>query len=516
MSHISVYCRNSLLKEYSFIDDSIISIGRSASNDVILPDPAKRVSRHHAVLVKADDGMGTRFIRDLGSRYPVRLHGEFTARGLLRDGDAFEIAEYRLVIRGEKLEARPDHLRIVPKRIVPSALDDSTLHLSTLANLVERRLDDSQREFIAQLGKVNRLSPDAHSYAALVMPALCRVVGADRGFIRLFRHTGTLPHVDLGIVGLQPQDAIEVSDGQFMEQINGGSAVVEADAVLSPIARGGSVLGMICVDRHPGSEPFSSDEIDFLSVVGPMLEKQFQTAKPALFPEPGAGSFRWPKGLIGKGKVMKKLTKQISEAAMSSSAVLILGETGTGKELVARGIHSSSGRSGKFLAQNVAQVTESLAESAIFGYVPKAGIAGADAAGAAGWFELADRGTLFLDEIQRLTPALQDKFLRVLQEKEVSRIGARSPKAVDVKVLAATDSDLERALKDGTLRGAFYFRFERIIHVPALRDRKEDIPRRHIIFWTISMLLRAREFVPFPTERWNACWATNGLATSVS
>jgi len=174
---------------------------------------------------------------------------------------------------------------------------------------------------------------------------------------------------------------------------------------------------------------------------------------------------------------MAEISKQIEAAAGTDMNVLILGETGTGKELVARAIHRQGSHSnGPFIARNCGQTTETLAEAEIFGYAPKSGIAGANPQGAKGWFEEADGGALLLDEVHRLTPAMQDKFLRVLQDKAVSRIGRVGAVPVDVKILAATDEDLERAVQEGSIRRPFYYRFGVKIYLPPLRERRDDIP----------------------------------------
>jgi transcriptional regulator with PAS, ATPase and Fis domain len=171
------------------------------------------------------------------------------------------------------------------------------------------------------------------------------------------------------------------------------------------------------------------------------------------------------------------MLEQIREAATGDANVLVTGESGTGKELVAKAIHAASAVShAPFIAKNCAALTESLAEAELFGHAAKAGIAGADPEGAPGWFEMASGGTLFLDEIQGLNAALQDKFLRVLQEKEVWRLRGRKPIQVNVKVIAATDTDPEAAVEAGRLRGPLYYRFGTRIQVSPLRERKEDIP----------------------------------------
>jgi transcriptional regulator with PAS, ATPase and Fis domain len=174
---------------------------------------------------------------------------------------------------------------------------------------------------------------------------------------------------------------------------------------------------------------------------------------------------------------MKALARDVRQAATADLSVLVLGESGSGKELVARAIHQHSPNAhGPFVARNCGQTTDTLAEAEIFGYSAQSGIAGADPKGSPGWFQQANDGTLFLDEVHRLSPAMQDKFLRVLQDKQVWPIGARSSVQVKVKVVAATDEDLDRVTEQELMRRPFRYRFGATISVPPLRSRKEDVP----------------------------------------
>lgn len=181
-------------------------------------------------------------------------------------------------------------------------------------------------------------------------------------------------------------------------------------------------------------------------------------------------------GLVGNSTAMRDLFTLITRVAPSRATVVVLGESGTGKELVANAIHQRSPRAEKpFVALNCGALTESLLESELFGH-EKGAFTGADRA-KEGLFEAAHGGTIFLDEIGEVTPAVQLRLLRVLQEGQVQRIGSTSPRSVDVRVIAATHADLPAMVKRGTFREDLYFRLHVIgVPVPALRQRRDDIP----------------------------------------
>lgn len=181
-------------------------------------------------------------------------------------------------------------------------------------------------------------------------------------------------------------------------------------------------------------------------------------------------------GLVGHSHKMIELYKQIALVAPSRSTVLITGESGTGKELVARALHRNSPRAqGAFVAVNCGAITETLLESELFGHV-KGSFTGATA-DKRGLFEEANAGTVFLDEIGETSLAVQVKLLRVLQEGEMRRVGSARPVRVDVRVLAATNRDLEREVKEGRFREDLFYRLSVVtICVPPLRERTEDLP----------------------------------------
>ena len=180
--------------------------------------------------------------------------------------------------------------------------------------------------------------------------------------------------------------------------------------------------------------------------------------------------------LIGQSAVFQEVLAQASLVAPSDSTVLLIGETGTGKELIARALHEQSRRArNTFVAVNCAALPETLVESELFGY-EKGAFTGAMSR-KAGKFELADRGTMFLDEIGDLPAQAQAKLLRVLQEREVQRVGGARAVAVNVRLIAATNQDLERLMQSGQFRPDLFYRLSVFpIRLPPLRERREDIP----------------------------------------
>jgi DNA-binding NtrC family response regulator len=180
--------------------------------------------------------------------------------------------------------------------------------------------------------------------------------------------------------------------------------------------------------------------------------------------------------IIGKGQAMQQVFELIRLAAPSKSNILILGESGTGKELVAKAIHQQSRRaSGPFVTVNSGSMPADLLESTLFGHV-KGAFTGAIAA-KKGLFEVADNGSIFFDEIGNIPVETQAKLLRVMQEKEFMRLGGVDTVRVDVRIIAATNADLEQLVAHGDFREDLYYRLNVItIHLPALRQRTEDIP----------------------------------------
>ncbi len=180
--------------------------------------------------------------------------------------------------------------------------------------------------------------------------------------------------------------------------------------------------------------------------------------------------------IVGKSEAMQKVFRMIEKVADTDSTVLITGESGTGKELIAHAIHFASERKDRpFVPVNCAAIPEELLESELFGHEKGAFTHAIKTR--IGRFELADKGTIFLDEIGEMSPALQVKLLRVLQERKFERVGGIKTIQVDIRIIAATNADLEKAVKESRFREDLYYRLNVIpIHIPSLRERRSDIP----------------------------------------
>lgn len=217
------------------------------------------------------------------------------------------------------------------------------------------------------------------------------------------------------------------------------------------------------------TKPFTEDElraaVDKILLKVRMKRMNAQSAKKSLLLE----------GLIGESDAMKGVTRLILKASSTNATVLISGESGTGKEIVARSIHYQSSRaSNRFLPVNCGGIPEELLESELFGYV-KGSFTGANET-RAGFFQTADGGTIFLDEISETSMSMQVKLLRVLQDRQVYMIGSRKPQKVDVRIIAATNRNIQHQIEKNLFREDLFFRLNVInIQIPPLRERGNDI-----------------------------------------
>ena len=254
-----------------------------------------------------------------------------------------------------------------------------------------------------------------------------------------------------------------------------------------PIMDGGEPIGAISADRlFEDSIPYEED-VRLLSIIAVMIAravrlKQAHREQMLLLEEENSRlreelveRFR-PANLIGNSHAMRRVFRLIQQVASSPATVLILGESGVGKELVAQAIHYNSPRAARpFVKVNCAALPENIVESELFGH-ERGAFTGA-LSQRKGRFENADGGTIFLDEIGDIPPSTQIRLLRVLQEREIERVGGDQPIRIDVRILAATNRKLETLIREGRFREDLYYRLNVFpIHVPPLRERKTDIP----------------------------------------
>src|SRR5437899_620559 len=262
-----------------------------------------------------------------------------------------------------------------------------------------------------------------------------------------------------------------------------GSAVVEAAVARYPhiiaivVTGYGTVKDAVEAIKRGAwdfvSKPFQLDEL--LHVLDSAIEQRRLKSENAYLRAQLEERYRF-EGIIGKSRPMALLFQLLETVAPTNSTILITGETGTGKEVVSRAIHHNSPRRmNRFVALNCGAIPETLLEAELFGHV-RGAFTGA-VGNRQGRFEQAHKGTLFLDEVGTMSTALQTKLLRALQEREFERVGDSHTIKVDVRVIAATNSDLAKMVADGQFREDLFYRLNVIpIQIPSLRDRKEDIP----------------------------------------
>src|ERR1041385_7188372 len=471
------------------IDEEPLVIGRETAATVCLADAS--VSRRHSKIEKKDDSFvitdleslnGT-FVNDVPVRSRVLEHGDRVRVGdsqflfLAHEGEAVSKSsdvnfEETKVVSGSTVQIRVDHAIYLMGRDL-SAL----MKLSTTINSI-RGLDDL----------LERL-----------LELLFEVVPAQRGAILLTNEDSFETSLVFGLDRAHGKDqAVNVSRTIVQQVLRDGVALLASDATVDPTlatqsliaARAHSVmcvplimfdrkLGVLYLDTTLARDQFNRDHLQLVAAIAGIAAVAIENAR----------HFEWLRtenerlladvniehNMIGEGPAMQRVYHFISKVAPKDSTVLISGESGTGKELAARAIHRNSQRAQKpFMAVNCAALNESLLESELFGH-EKGSFTGA-LAQKKGRLEIADGGTIFLDEIGELTAPLQVKLLRVLQEREFERVGGTVTIHVDLRVIAATNKNLEEAIESGQFRQDLYYRLNVVsVEMPALRERRDDI-----------------------------------------
>jgi Nif-specific regulatory protein len=495
---------------------SAIRLGRAASNDFVLPD--EHVSGEHARIDAGDERYLLRDLRSTNGTAVVRGErrialDEGNGRELsLEAGDVVELGQGDTVVRLSVTLAEGD--RTAAHVLATRKIDE----LGRAESSVER--DDGRLRALYEAQK--RIGHAEHLNGVLL--AICdgafalvpgathvtivlREDGEDRG--------GTPSYVPIVTRVRGQQGAatspIPVTRSVFRKVVLERTAVIAADApqevghseslmgaqirsVLGvPLWKGDEILGVLQMDNRQSTGMFTSADLDVcavlahhasLAVANARLLQRLKMAEEQLkkenaFLKTREESRRVGKGeqeIVGQSQAMRSLFDQLAKVVDTRVTVLIEGETGVGKELIAAAVHYRSRRRAQlFVTQNCAAMPENLLESELFGH-RKGSFTGAHE-DKKGLFEIADGGTLFLDEVTEMPMSLQSKLLRALQEGEIRPIGAAHEKRVDVRIVAATNRQLEKEVAAGRFREDLYYRLNVFpIRVPALRERREDIP----------------------------------------
>ncbi len=335
-----------------------------------------------------------------------------------------------------------------------------------------------------------------------LLDAVIEVVDASKGFVILLRdgapEVAAARNVDRETI---PDAVTQLSDSILRRSIETRQPLIVSDAVndtmfnssesvlnlqlssvmVAPLIAQGQLLGLIYVGNDNVVNLFEQSSLEVLTVFAgqaslilqnAILLNQLTTDRDRIAEELEAQRFG---DIIGSCPSLQEVFRRVEKVAAADVNVLITGETGTGKELFARELHRRSNRAdGPFVVVNCGAIPENLMESELFGHV-RGAFTGAVAT-RQGSFQAANGGTLFLDEIGEMPPALQVKLLRALQEREVVKVGDTKPQSVDIRVLAATNRDLDGSIKEGTFREDLYYRLNVVnLHLPPLRDRGDDI-----------------------------------------
>jgi len=492
---------------------SRVTLGRKDGNDVVIDDPM--VSREHAVIERRrDDSL---VVRDLGSTNPVQLNERPVTEAALVDGDRLLFGSTTLVFSrsGELpppvVSVRDSAVTFVqnepksPGKSVELALDASSeLGQSHTGGGLRSLLRDHKR--LADLFLVARKLTEAADSGEVfdtVMDAILGSIDARRAFIATY--DADLDELEpRKVVNREPgasTQTIEVSrtlvnrslrDGVSLltEDAQADQAFEKAESVITlrlkssmcvPLLAAGSVVGVVYVDHREKPGRFSREDLEYLTALASLAATNLENLRLRQRLSEEVIQLRRELGkdseILGRSREMQRVLEQVRKVAPYDTTVLVTGESGTGKELVARAIHTLGKRKDRpFVAVNCAAIPETLLESELFGYSPQSGISGADPKGKPGKFEQAHGGTLFLDEIGDMPLSTQVKILRALQERKVERLGGTESTTVNIRVVAATNKDLEKMAREGRFREDLFFRLRVLeIAVPALRKRGEDV-----------------------------------------
>jgi len=494
------------------LPDGETSLGRDPANALALPDAS--VSRKHCLLRREEDG---RFlIKDLDSRNGTLVNGLGVKTEWLRHGDEiatgdsvflFLTEEEDEALQGSRVELDDSHPMAETKVIHPK----EALYLQPDRLLQELPATSQVARNLNALLKISRIVHAIRGLEELqaqlldlifdIVPAgrgaILLAEGADQEFSCLYartRHAGQkqLVKVSRTIARQVMKEnvailGVDVPASGTLRDVESLATSDVRSLVCVPLTVFQRVIGCIYVDSTSSASRFQEEHLQIMAAIAGISAVALDNARRLqwleqenlrLFTE-----VRQEQSLVGEGVRMKEVFQFLARVAPAESTVLIEGESGTGKELAARAVHRNSRRGNKpFVAINCAAIPESLLESDLFGH-ERGAFTGASAL-KKGRLEVADGGVVFLDEIGELAPGLQVKLLRVLQEREFERVGGTHPIKVDIRLVAATNRDLDEAVRKGEFRQDLYYRLAVMrLTMPPLRERREDIPMltRHFL-----------------------------------
>jgi Nif-specific regulatory protein len=466
------------------------TIGRAPGNSITLDDAA--LSRRHCTITERD---GQYELRDAESRNGTRVNGVPVTQRLLEPHDEIRAGRSLFLFVAEP---ETSGAISIAQSAAPANVQNTVVLSRTDAvygrpdALVGRAGNDRTERDLRTLLRLASAIPERHGAAALqkaVLELTSGAVSASRMAFLVAQDDGA---VELGEQWSEQEcpEAVTVFQHVIDAALKDRTGLLfsppaEAGAgsrplMVVPVVAREEVIALLYFEARADDRGFSRDDLELAMgiaqfVAGP-LENAFHADRLQRENQRLRAEINIQHEMVGSAPSMRDVFTFIGRAASADSTVLIRGESGTGKELVARALHRNSPRAARpFVAINCAALTESLLESELFGY-EKGAFTGA-LNQKRGKFEEAEGGTLFLDEVGELAPPLQAKLLRVLQEREFYRVGGTRPIRTDVRVVAATNRDLEEAARDRSFRQDLYFRLNVVsVNMPSLRDRREDIP----------------------------------------
>jgi len=486
------------------LPDCALHVGRDPANLLSIKDPS--LSRRHCILTRDAEGFS---IRDLDSRNGTFVNGVAVQEMRLAHGSQISIGDsvFILLLRDED-DPTPDSGQVEYDEGQAQATEQirpqDILYLNQ--EQVLRELPAGSR-IARNLNALLKISRVVHSIRDLdelqrqILDLIFEVVPAARGAILLDDNgDGSFASVYARHRVVQSTQPVRVSRTITRQVLERGVAILGADVpssaglakvgslvdlqicslLCAPLATSQKVAGCIYLDTSHAGSRFDEDHLQFVAAVAGICAQALENARQVRWLEQEnlrlATEANLEHNLVGDSAPMRKIYQFLARVAPTDSTVLLQGESGTGKELAARAIHRNSLRFRKpFVAINCAAIPAELLETELFGH--ESGAYTGATHQKRGRLEIAGGGTVFLDEIGELAPELQVKLLRVLQEREIERLGGLHPISIDIRLIAATNKNLQEAVESGTFRRDLFYRLNVLsLVMPPLRQRREDIP----------------------------------------